>query len=411
LFILDLGGDDTYYVGGATYDLTNPVSVIIDRAGNDKYLASESLQDNVPGKMAERKSNKIHPSFGAGVFGYGIVVDMEGNDTYRAFRHTMGRGDFGIGLLLDLAGNDTYDCYVQCQGSGEFGAGLLVDLAGEDIYTAFQQAQGFGGVLGAGLLVDAGKGNDTYIADNSQIDFPATVDKKQNTSLAQGAAIGIRADFLDGHSYSAGFGALVDGGGNNTFNAGFFAQGVSYWYGVGILSVGDGNDTYEAGKYAQGAGVHFGVGILHDTGGADSYKISQELGLGEGHDFGVGFFLDESGNDTYSGANLSFGCGSANGIGIFWDREGDDEYTSKDKTVFGCASYRVENKPTIRGHSKTIGLFFDTGGKNKFNTTIDKPKGVVKSAQWRHFEEGPEQTEKAFGLGLVIDSPSTADPE
>jgi hypothetical protein len=405
LLIIDAFGNDTYFGGGGSFDSTRPVSILIDLKGNDQYLA---------GLEAERKQPRVIPRFGAGNFGYGLLVDFDGNDTYRAYRHTLGHGDFGIGLLWDLAGSDKYDCWVQCEGAAEFGAGLFVDTNGKDTYKAMHQAQGFGGPLGAGVLIDGGSEGDTYLAINTPLDFPSSIDKNQNVSLAQGAASGVRSDFIDGFSLSGGFGALVDGGGDNAFNVGFYGQGVSYWYGVGLLSGGPGNDKYDAAKYAQGASAHFGVGILHDSGGNDTYSVAQELGIGHGHDYGVGFLVEDAGDDHYQAPNFSLGCASAQGMGFFWDRNGHDSYSSREKENLGCASLRME-MPSFRPLAKTLGLFLDTAGRNKFATPL--MTGQKTSAHWQnkplHVPETFPNGLRAnlIGIGHITDSPETPDPK
>lgn len=414
LLIIDVAGDDTYFAGGASHSIEKPIGVLIDVTGNDRYLAETALEATSVAKSRNRRSNKIAPAFGAGVLGYGITLDLAGDDRYSSFRQTQGRGDFGVGVLWDAAGDDHFDCYTQCQGSGEFGAGLLIDGAGADERKTFQQAQGFGGIRGAGLLVDSGEGSDLYLANIDQLDFPSLIDKAQNTSFAQGAALGLRADVIDGHSYSGGFGALVDGGGDNRFQAGFFAQGVAYWYGVGLLSTGSGHDHYEAKKYAQAAATHFGVGILHDGGGNDSYKVEQELGIGHGHDFGVAALIEEAGDDTYDAPNLSLGCASANGIGIFWDRGGRDRYSSSQPLTMGCASFRSD-PPTIRLRAPTVGVFLDQGGEANSIAT-PAAAGPAKAndrreAAWRSEGDGHDRAKpKLLGTGLVTASPGDPDP-
>ncbi len=415
LLIVDGGGDDTYLGGGASFDLDHPIGVLIDLKGNDKYLGKAGL--TAIAGQSERGSPKQAPSFGAGVFGYGILLDAAGDDVYRSFRQTQGRGDYGVGLLWDTGGNDTYDCWVLCQASGEFGLGLLIDAAGADKYSALMQAQGFGGPQGAGLLIDGGEGDDSYTGVSDPLDFPSLIDGKYNVSFVQGAASGVRADGTDGHGLAGGFGALIDGGGDNTFSAGFFAQGIAYWYGVGWLSSGTGRDKYFAVKYAQGAATHFGVGILQDTGGNDDYTVVQELGMGHGHDFGVGILLDESGDDHYHAPGFSLGCASAQGIGIFWDRAGDDTYESKEKQTLGCANMRID-LPSLRVTSRTIGVFLDSGGKNEFKAGAAGVTGTKTSGAWRHSPEFAKgQTElparmqdRLLGVGRVVNEPKTDDP-
>lgn len=405
LLVLDQDGDDTYFGGGGS-DWKHPLSVVFDLKGNDRYLAAPVLAEQVIGAQKDRNTGRVQPAFGAGVFGYGMLMDLAGDDLYRSYRFTQGRGDFGFGLLWDQQGDDRYHCYAQCQGSAEVGAGVLVDGDGVDQYATFQQAQGFGGPGGTGFLLDFGRGDDQYRANSLQIDFPSLVDKKFNINLAQGVACGYRSDVVDGYSLSGGFGVLLDEGGDNQFEAGFFAQGFAYWYGVGLLSVGAGSDSYKAGKYALGSSAHFGIGILHEGGGSDSYQVEQELGLGHGHDFGIGYFVDEAGDDRYEAPNLSLGCASAQGMGFFWDRGGSDSYTSSAKAILGCASPRVE-PPSMRFAARTMGIFVDSGaGSNTFKTPILEGR-FSSSKKWRTPVEGapdaiaPDLKARLLGIGLI----------
>ena len=58
--MIDLSGNDVYH-GGAASDAEHPVSVVIDLFGDDRY---ESAGDQ--------------PAFGAGLLGYGVLVDAGG---------------------------------------------------------------------------------------------------------------------------------------------------------------------------------------------------------------------------------------------------------------------------------------------------------------------------------------------
>ena len=179
-----------------------------------------------------------------------------------------------------------------------------------------------------------------------------------------------------------------------------------------MLISGEGNDQYVAGKYAQGTSAHFGVGILLDRGGNDKYKVAQELGIGHGHDYGIGFVIEDAGDDVYETPLLSLGCATAQGRGFFWDRSGDDHYTTPSTNSLGCADYRIIDEKTFRRRDKTIGLFLDTGGKNKFVTEIDGPNKVTTSGKWHGVYVGGEiVTKNLIGAGLVTNAPKTQDPE
>jgi hypothetical protein len=342
LLTLDTGGDDTYEAGGATLAADNPVSVLIDLRGNDTY------------KSTDRK----HPSFGAGVLGYGFLVDLSGNDTYTAVNLTQGAASFGVGCLLDLAGDDRYMARVHAQGTAEFGIGLLVDVAGKDRYEGFVGIQGCGYTKGFGLLMDLA-GDDEYVANDTKIDFPSPQTPEHNANVGQGCGMGRRADYTDGRSLAGGIGILLDAQGNDTYTGGLFVQGTGFWYGVGMLLDEQGDDRYSGVWYVQAAAAHDGVGILVDGAGNDHYKATMNVALGAGHDFSVGFLLDRGGNDTYEAPSLSLGAGNANGIGIFWDMGGDDTYKVSGGLSMGAANYEATG---LRPSILCLGVFVDSGG-------------------------------------------------
>lgn len=345
--IIDVGGDDEYKNAAANKNPVNWISILIDVAGNDKYIADEGTVG----------------SFGAGIFGYAYLVDMAGNDTYSARNITQGTGLCGIGILLDMGGTDSYDAYVGGQGAGFFGQGILSDVSGDDMYHMFQMGQGMGFTKGFGLLLDS-TGNDQYIADDSIIDFASSQSPDHNTSLCQGVGFGKRADFIDGHSWAGGIGMLIDGTGNDHYSAGLFAQGCAYWYSIGMLSDLSGDDIYDGIWYVQGSGAHFGLGVLLESGGNDTYTAPMNMAQGAGHDFTLGMLIEEDGNDVYNAPNLSLGGGNANGIGIFWDKYGDDTYNVSAATTLGRAN--IASRGGLRDYMMCLGLFLDTGGSDTY---------------------------------------------
>ena len=375
--ILDLSGDDSYESGGANRSYLNPISILIDKSGEDKYLST----------------NKSKPSFGAGVFGYGFLIDLKGKDEYLAVNLSQGAGCFGVGVLLDFEGDETYESYTTSQGSGQFGIGILSDLEGNDIYNNFLDGQGFGFTKGIGILIDI-KGNDKYIANDTQIDFPSAQTKEHNTSMAQGVGFGRRADFLDGHSLAGGIGILVDMEGDDSYSAGLFAQGCAYWYALGILWDEKGNDSYNGIWYVQGSGAHFGCGVLYDAGGNDHYLASMNMAIGAGHDFTLGVLIDESGDDIYDAPNLSLGSGNDNGIGIFWDKSGNDTYNVSAQTTLGRAN--ITSRGTIRDYMLCLGLFLDTGGKDNYSKSFARDDTLW--VQMGLNTEKPLEAEKGVGL-------------
>jgi hypothetical protein len=396
LLIIDSGGNDEYYGGGGAYSSEHPASVLLDLSGNDRYLENGDLAQTPVASYAGRKQSSAHPVFGAGVLGYGILADLQGDDLYRSLTNSQGRGLYGIGILQDKSGNDKYDCYTEGQGAATFGAGVLADIGGADKYLCFTRSQGFGGTKGSGVLVDTGSESDVYDANDTVIDFPSPQDRNHNATLGQGAGYGRRADHSDGQSLAGGVGALIDGGGDNTFSCGVYGQGTGYWYALGVLCTGTGNDTYRGVWYVQGAVAHFATGVLWDEGGNDTYIATHNVSQGGGHDFGTGFLIDDAGNDRHEAPNLSLGGGNNNGFGFFWDKGGDDIYIVGNNTSLGRASL-PEQPFSIRDRNLTLGVFLDTGGRDTYPTAIPQAR---ENTLWTMAENNPPPLKVTRGAAL-----------
>lgn len=378
LLIIDGGGDDLYDFSGMNPDF--PFSAIVDIAGNDRYLSSDSTK----------------PGIGGAILGMSVLIDRSGNDFYSAKGIAQGSGLFGVGLHLDLTGDDIYSGEIFVQGSGLFGVGILADSSGHDFFYCVIQSQGFGYTRGCGILINY-EGNDVYIAENDTLMNASSQSREDNNSLAQGCGFGKRADYLDGHSWAGGIGILCDGSGDDRYSAGLFAQGCAYWFSVGMLIDGGGNDSYDGIWYVQGSGAHFGVGLLDDFGGDDLYNPNtnpKNMAVGAGHDFTIGFLNERGGNDVYNVPNLSLGGGNSNGIGIFVDHGGDDSYTTKQGTTLGRAHGSLVGP---RKFLHTFGLFIDMNGNDSYSADWAK-----ENSRWI----GPATDEakpNPFEIGVGID--------
>lgn len=356
--IIDLGGNDTYKGGmaGGIGILSHPFSVVIDLDGNDLYDAQTKLF-----------------SFGAGLFGCGILIDMKGNDTYKSFHNSLGAGLLGTGILFDSEGDDIYTSGCFSQGAGNLGIGILTDLQGNDTYRAYENCQAFSSTWGYGLLGDF-EGNDVYYSGGEYLHKPLL--PFDYRALSQGFSIGFRP------TASGGIALLYDKSGQDYYNGGVFAQGTSYWYSLGMLYDGEGNDFYNATQYAQGAGIHLAIGILVDQAGDDHYFSRFGPAQGEGHDFSVGILIDKKGNDSYltSGGQ---GIGLTNSFGLLIDNEGDDVYATKEKNFGqGMANWS-------RGFGG-IGVFIDLQGNDKY----PRESPAENTTNW---------TQSVYGVGIDIE--------
>jgi hypothetical protein len=395
LLLLDTGGNDTYYGGGATLSLANALSWLIDVEGDDQYGAdAQSLKTPVPEQPNRAKAADM--AFGGAVLGYAVLIDMAGNDLYRTASAGLGAARFGVGALIDLQGDDVYDGYAFTQGAGFAGVGLLIDRSGQDRYQCFQSGQGYGGVRGAGFLVDV-IGNDQYLAHDQQpLDFPSPQTKERNTSLAQGCGMGRRADYSDGHSLAGGIGVLFDVQGDDLYRCGVFGQGAGYWGGMGFAIDLQGNDTREGAWYVQGAAAHFAIGYLEDQLGNDRYLAGFNMAMGAGHDFSIGYLFDAEGDDQYDAPSLALGGGNANGIGIAVDLKGDDQYRIRTDSA-NLGRVNPFGKGTLREHAFCLGLFLDGGGNDSYPPTLGFAGNARNWIIWGVRNERPSESQ--LGLG------------
>lgn len=379
LLIIDLGGNDTYHAGGAACGLDNPVSVLIDVAGDDRYMTRDKApatgttrapttqprNDAAPALSTSRPTDgaqAIPCAFGAGILGVGILIDCAGNDAYDVRECGQGFGLFGVGLLDDWAGDDSYSAVSESQAAGVAGMGLLIDRGGNDAYRSFTASQAFAGVSGMAALIDLA-GDDRYLAEDTEIRFASAQSPQHNNSMCQGAAVGLRADYLDGYSLPGGVAILLDAAGDDDYSCGVFGQGTGYWLGAGFLIDAAGNDKYAGVWYVQGAAAHFALGALLDESGDDSYTATMATSQGTGHDLSLGFLADLAGNDVYRAAGLTMGSGNEGGIGIAIDAAGDDRYETPAEASLGWV-----NAPNgVRATMPTVGLFLDAGGRDTYS--------------------------------------------
>ncbi|MFB3789510.1 MAG: hypothetical protein ACE15F_24395 [bacterium] len=373
LLLLDLGGDDTYLGQYAQTDEGHPVSLVLDLGGCDRYVSEgEGL------------------GAGSAVLGVSVLIDLgEGDDRYSGKSHCFGYAFGGVAVLFNEKGGTSYEADSFSLGAAEMGLAALVDGSGGDTYRTLHSSQGYGGMGGAGLLADVA-GNDAYIAAATPVVIPSAQLPGRNFSAAQGYGTGRFGPNLDGQSLPGGIGILLDGAGDDHYEACVFAQGAGYGFGAGILADLDGNDTYQADWYAMGAGAHQGAGLLIDGGGADAYSVSQYMGCGAGTDLALGILWDEEGNDTYQARNASLGCGYTNAFGLLVDSSGDDRYSLEDRLGAGAA---FNDRPaTLRGLWPTLGLFFDLGGTDAYRLPSGHDNGV--------WSNDPENNPGLYGVGV-----------
>jgi hypothetical protein len=303
--LIDLGGNDTYTNNAGGTGRGGGVALCIDHSGNDHYLAPDSSYVQ-----------------GFGFLGIGMLVDLAGNDVYKAKHFSQGAGILGVGVLWDKAGSDTFSAHTFCQGAGMFGLGMMLDDAGDDVYDCASNGQGSATTLGLGILSDL-EGNDKYrLACDTTKDAMGGI-----PGYGQGGALSFRAYPWEKKLVAyGGVGMLVDDKGNDDYvSKGWNCQGGSYIMSLGVLVDNEGNDHYDCGT-GQGSGIHVTNAILIDKKGDDVYEGGFRAG-GSGSDRSPGFLIDYEGNDTYKSATSSYGTACKPfAYSLFIDYKGDDKY-------------------------------------------------------------------------------------
>lgn len=151
--LVDHSGHDRYRAASHAQASAGPgaVAVLLDAEGDDRYwLGDESIVVRSP-QLPDRNTS----------MGQGAGRGLQATDRIPALAG-------GVGVLLDLSGNDHYRADVFAQGAGYyFGVGLLEDSAGQDRFEAAWYAMGAAAHAGAGLLLKEGGGSDEYHVSHS----------------------------------------------------------------------------------------------------------------------------------------------------------------------------------------------------------------------------------------------------
>ncbi len=314
--------------GPNRYDLSK-VAAVIDLDGNDHYwMSGLALGMRVVIDIVgdDRYEGHADQGIAGGLCGLFLVDDHGGNDQYIGHALHAGAGCLGAGLLIDRAGNDRYEGTTWALGAACWGSGMLLDLGGNDAYVSEYLSQGCGGPRGIGAIVD-GSGNDTYDAVGNRPSLYGT--EGTTASFSQGVGVGIR------RAAAGGIGMLCDLGGNDGYRAGEFAQGGGYFFAYGILCDREGNDTYEAARYAQGWAAHQASGTLLDASGNDAYRGRVAASQGAAWDQSTALLLDGEGDDSYEAAGLAQGAAAQQSLAFLVDGGGSDGYQASGESVQG----------------------------------------------------------------------------
>lgn len=410
LLHIDLGGDDVYLAANEA-----PVNVLVDLQGEDLYaypgaedaMDAGDLPDDGAGRgdvetLMAQGTLSTAPRQGAARGGISMLFDLgQGADHYVTLRGGQGYAQQGVGVLFDEGGNDIYVAEVGAQGAAQMGIGLLIDTgAGADRYLALHAAQGFAGPAGFGALIDDG-GDDSYACASTPARYPSPQIPDANASFCQGTSLGFRADTHE-QSMPGGVGVLLDRSGEDSYSAAVFAQGSGYWLGTGLLIDSAGADKYHHLWYGGGAAAHFGVGVLSDRGAeGDAYgdfDHPAHMSLGAAHHYGLGMLFEAGGDDIFALPTFGAGAAQCGSVGLFVDDAGDDQYLAAHGAALGVTGLGVCDE---RGQDTTRGLFIDGGGQDIYPEGIE---GAADFGDWgTRFDE--DDSELALGLDLDLQVP------
>jgi len=189
--LLDEAGHDVYTSFGYAVGFGGPLGVgaVVDVAGNDRYQCGEKYPSSyndtdAPGGKpgdplfqydcfgigtgsGKRILTKDSDQLAYGLAGgWGMVLDLDGDDRYRSSNFSQGAGYFfGIGLKLDLAGDDEHGAARYGHAAGaHYGMGLFIDYRGDDRYTSTGPHYNGGAAWDRSVMlcIDAGPGRDVY---------------------------------------------------------------------------------------------------------------------------------------------------------------------------------------------------------------------------------------------------------
>jgi hypothetical protein len=173
-----------FAIGERDIDWAGGIAMLIDYAGNDRYLGDIYSQ-------------------GVGYwYSAGLLWDGGGNDSYEMTQYGQGAGiHLAVGGLVDCAGNDTYVMHsgLGQGGSHDLSASILHDRGGDDRYMGATTCNGAALTGSVGIQIDR-SGNDTYggrkdsgvnHTDNRSYNIGVLVDCAGNDDY-----LGIQADGL-----------------------------------------------------------------------------------------------------------------------------------------------------------------------------------------------------------------------
>ncbi|MDA3886721.1 MAG: hypothetical protein PF638_14100 [Candidatus Delongbacteria bacterium] len=325
--IIDQGGNDTYKLNNKAQRF----SYIIDLKGNDRYISAEygpASTFNGISFLYEGEGDDIYEctnnSLASTEYGFAVLLEAGGNDKYLSLKSSQASASFGYACLWDNGGNDVYLGEEKTQAfAGVSGYSVLVDENGNDNYTL------------SGTQVDVLRYSDHFISmgqgfsigdrDNAAGGMAFLFDKQGNDNY-------ISDIFGQGGAYWFALGALYDFKGNDNYISYQYSIGSGVHLAFGTVIDLEGDDSYKSKGVSIGCGHDYAGGMFFDLKGNDSYQ-AESLSIGAGNADAISIFFDGQGDDLY-GAHQANTMGWSDWrrdtgyISLFIEMSGNDKYGS-----------------------------------------------------------------------------------
>ncbi|MCK4980092.1 MAG: hypothetical protein KAS62_06830, partial [Candidatus Delongbacteria bacterium] len=325
--IIDQGGNDIYKLNNSK----NRFSYIIDLKGNDRYISAEygpGSTFNGISFLFEGEGDDVYDctnnSLAYSQFGFAVLLEAGGNDKYLSLKNSQASTSFGYACLWDNGGNDIYLGEEKTQAfAGVSGYSVLVDENGNDNYTL------------SGTQVDVLRYSDHFISmgqgfsigdrDHAAGGMAFLFDKQGNDNY-------ISDIFGQGGAYWFALGALYDFKGNDNYISYQYSIGSGVHLAFGTVIDLEGDDSYKSKGVSIGCGHDYAGGMFFDLKGNDSYQ-AESLSIGAGNADAISIFFDGQGNDLYSAhQDNTMGWSDwrrdAGYISLFIEMSGNDKYGS-----------------------------------------------------------------------------------
>ncbi|HTL62341.1 MAG TPA: hypothetical protein VL261_11900, partial [Nitrospira sp.] len=252
--LFDASGNDRYTSYGYSLGFGGPqgVGALIDLEGEDEYQCGNKFPSayNAEDAPAAKPGDLMfqYDCFGLGAGSGKRVLTKRGDEqTYNLAG--------GWGILLDMDGNDRYHSANFSQGHGYFfGTGLFLDLNGNDEYLAARYGHGSSAHFGVGLFSDR-QGTDRYGSSGPFYNGGVAWDHSVSAMIEAG---------LEGDRYA--FAAST-------------GLGKGDYSGWGLFIEEGGDDHYET-KDGFGRSSQQGVGAFFDLKGQDTYEFRRDTNVG-----------------------------------------------------------------------------------------------------------------------------------